>query len=366
MGRMRTMWGAMAAVAVIGVGGIAARVGAAEPPGTLFLVPDRYEAKVGEKLPVHVAMKHGAVFGNCDWDAKSVSWFYIRVAGTQENRETVPGLGDAPPAPPSAPPPSPPPVPPAVPTPPAPAPVPSTPPDSTKPAQVAPPAPVVGPRAAMLPLVHAGLTMIGMDVRARVMNLPVEDVGTYLAAASDRDRILVLHSLPPGVAVECRLIESAAALVRVTGDEPSGPDAQTATSKAGQAAEIRFLSDPTATPVGGEVSLKTLVGGAARGEVKVTATFVPPVPDPAKPQVTEVVPPPPLEFLTDANGVGRFRLSLAGTWRLEMHAAKRLIGDADARVELHAATVTFNATGIGPAPDKTAPPAEPVKKDGGK
>src|SRR6185503_217226 len=160
------------------------------------------------------------------------------------------------------------------------------------------------------------------------------------------------------------MIESATALVKVVGDGASPADAQTAMSKAGTAAEMRFLNDPTTTLPGGDINLKTYVGGDARGDVKVTATFVPPPPDPTKPQVELIVPPPPLEFVTDAKGVGRFRLSRPGIWRLEMHAAKRLIGDQEARVDLHTATVMFNAGGgaAGAAPEKQ----EPAKKDGAK
>lgn len=276
---------------------VAAVCAGVSPPRAVYLVPERFEARVGEVLEMSAAAwGEDGQRVEIGFDAARAAWFFVRVAGTQENAD------DPPPA--------------------------------------APGAGAGAPQTSAVAVVHAGVTMIGADFRPRVIEVAAEEFRALLeTAATDEVRSAVEKDLPAERPVRVRHIASAKALVSAREADGKAPaiDAATATSKAGQVAEIRLLNDPMGAGPGDEIQIRTYASSSAAGDARVRAWRIADGEGKADAGAGAV------EFTTDSSGIGRFTVSAAGVWRIEFHSVRGLKDDAEADVEVQSATVIFRA-----------------------
>lgn len=247
-------------------------------PAPLFLRPSVPETTPGAVITFQVESLDGAKALDTSWPA-AIRWLFVRAPGFQENRSQ----DDA-------------------------------------------PRPAPGEGFITLPLGHAGVTVVGLDLPPRIVEWPVEQFRPVQGVAG--------HSsgLPASGAVPVRLIESAKAILRV------GPDAagSVATGKTGQAVEIRPMMDPVIAPVGSDIGLRAFIDGEAVTSVVLTATNT----DAGQSQ----------EISLNASGAGFFHISAPGVWRLVFRQARPLEGDPQARWAVYSATLSFSTPGAAPAP----------------
>lgn len=252
----------------------------ADVPLSRFLVPASHQAAVGERVALRVQTPGAdGALAAAAWPGAEVKWFFVRVAGTQQNFDTL--AADAP-----------------------------------------------GGETVGLAVERAGVTMIGLDLRPRVETLTGAEFEAFLAAK------VAAEALPAGRAraapdapVRVRRSESMKSLMRVRNERGDAPPAQVAQSKAGQAAELRLMLDPTVGRVGSDVAVRAYVAGDKRPAARV---FVQREGD-AK----------GTEFVTDPTGSGHFRVTEAGRWRVEFSHAAPLKDDPEAEWAIHTATLTF-------------------------
>lgn len=181
------------------------------------LTPDRYTAAVGDEVRLTVQAAQEPPPGPLSWPADT--WFFVRVAGTQENRDDAPIAAEA--------------------------------------------------QAVPWRLAHAGVTMFGADFEPVVETVPGDRFARLL---TERTLVAAPPDLAARASVRVRHVRSAKTLVTVGAPGPAAPDAATAVSKAGQAVEIRPLFDPTQTPVGSDLPLRMYVNGDALAKPRVVAT----------------------------------------------------------------------------------------------
>jgi hypothetical protein len=185
-------------------------------PG-LALSPLVSSVRTGEAVIIRALETDGSSTREVAWPA-SIDWFFVRLAGTQENR----GREDAPtPAP-----------------------------DGTL----------------RVPLAQAGAAMIGVDLPPRTMEWPAQFLSDF-AARAGRDDICPAEPCP------VRFLSSATTLVRAEGAAP--PDEGTPTGKSGQQVEIRPLIDPTFAAPPGVLPLRVYLQGEGVSGAVVRATHVP-------------------------------------------------------------------------------------------
>ena len=181
--------------------------------------------------------------------------------------------------------------------------------------------------AVALALEHAGVNLVGVELPARMEDVPAPRFSRFL-----RERVGLEDETPGDQdSVRVRRVESLKALVTVVGEGPVAGHSSMALSKTGQAVEIRLLADPTTVTVGADVPVRTYVEGASCASALVRARSLD--------HGVEV------SFRTDPSGIGCFRLSRSGRWRVEFHQAVRLAEDAGADWLVRSATLTFDAPG---------------------
>lgn len=251
-----------------------------EVPRPRFLVPATHQAAVGQSVALRVqAPRADGALAAGAWPGAEVKWCFVRVAGTQQNFDTL--AADAP-----------------------------------------------GGDAVGLAVERAGVTMIGLDLRPRVETLTGAEFEAFIAAK------VAAEALPAGRAkaaadaqVRVRRIESMKSLMRVRNERGEAPPAQVAQSKAGQAAELRLMLDPTVGRVGSDVAVRAYVAGDKRPAARVI--------------VQREGDAKAVEFVTDPTGSGHFRVTEAGRWRVEFSHVEALKDDPEAEWAIYTATLTF-------------------------
>jgi hypothetical protein len=257
----------LAAVAATGVG--------ARAQEALFLEPASAVVARGEQIEL-TASAAGVARA---WPAERIHHFFARTAWTQENRDTLAGDGE----------------------------------DG-----------LTAGWTAELP----GVMVLGCDLSPRVEVVTASSFSAFVGRVLPSSRRAAFGALPAAGEVSVRRVESAKALVRVeaAGEQP----VSIATSKTGQAVEIRPLMDPTALAPGGDLLLKiyAAIPGPAAGVVLATNTTTG----------------ESLSVETDDSASANLTIPSAGRWRVEFHAVMP-IEDEDAQWLIHTATLTFDVVG---------------------
>ena len=189
--------------------------GAALAQPALFLEPGSHSVRVGEPVVLGALERREGKVEGVAWPL--ARWFFVRIAGTQQNRN-----GDeAPQA------------------------------DGAQKVSVDAPGP--------------GVAMIGLDLPARAEEWSAERIAEFRGLAG--------RGAIEKPATVTRLV-SATTLVRVTDAQGDTGGDGTATTKAGQKVEIRALMDPTAVKPGFDLAVRAYVEGDGVANAKVIATHV--------------------------------------------------------------------------------------------
>ena len=272
--RLRTRWFALLSLTAAPL--------LAAPPTVSFLRPERTVVSPGESVPIRLEAGAG-VDPRSAWPADGVEWLFVRAAGTQANRHDVrPADGDT----------------------------------------------------VLIPITQPGVTMIGVDQRSVNLDVTAAELLAFADQAGASAVEETLRLVAPETSLRVRHVASAKALVRTA--SPSPRPSMIATSKAGQAVEIRVHVDPTVMRGGHDVPLVIYVSGDKRPGLQVRATAV------ATGETFSIV--------TDAGGAGRFRIRSTGSWRLEFHEIVPVSGDPSIDWAIATATLTFDV------PLQAAPP----------
>ena len=179
-----------------------------------------------------------------------------------------------------------------------------------------------------MPVAEPGICMVGLQPRARVVNVPGPELREFLALRLSPETLPAgWREQLPAAPVRVWHIESSKLLVRVRGAEDGSPPSATAQSKAGQPVEIRLLADPTLVPLKHDLPLRVYLPGPRSAGILVLARHA----DSGRVQ----------SFFTDPRGTGFFTLTGPGWWTVEVHAVRPLPEDDTADWELHTATLSF-------------------------
>ncbi|CAG0951932.1 hypothetical protein PHYC_00245 [Phycisphaerales bacterium] len=191
--------------------------GASASPGqdAVVLRPSTYSTTQGGEVRVAASAPAGP---QTDWPA-DIEWFFVRLAGTQENR----GPGDG-------------------------------------------PAPARG-QPHRLSLGLPGAAMIGLDLKAATQIWPPAALSTFAARAGTEDPCAKSDA-------RVQLLRSATTLVRVSDADGKPAADSTPTSKSGQQVEIRPLMDPTSMLPGGDLPVRLYMKGTAAGGGVISATHL--------------------------------------------------------------------------------------------
>ncbi len=172
-----------------------------------------------------------------------------------------------------------------------------------------------------------GALVLGYDPQPRVVEIAPGDLDAWAA-----DHTLAMPAgirpLKPSARLRVRRVESARTVVRVGEVETETAGASYATSKTGQAVEIRPLFDPTRLRPGGELAVRAYVGGSGLGGVNIRAT--------------NVTSGSTQDVQADRSGIAAIRIDGQGVWRLEFHAATPAAEGGD--VTLYSGTLSFEVT----------------------
>lgn len=171
---------------------------------------------------------------------------------------------------------------------------------------------------------HPGVTLLGIDRRAAVRELTPAQLRSFLQRNVAGG---AAKSVPADESLRIRHVSSAKTMVRVAAADGRIVPSPIATSKTGQAVEIRPSFDPTAAVPGSDVPLRVYIDGSAKCGLQVRATCV------TSGATTT--------FITDEGGFGHFRISDAGVWRVEVHHAEPAENDDSADWAIYSATLTF-------------------------
>jgi len=175
------------------------------------LTPDRFTTTPTTPIALSYPSSAASTF------PAAPSWFFIRLAGTQENRD----------------------------------------------ASNTPAATRDGTLSLTLPL--AGVALMGLDLAPQTSQWTLDVLHAFALSTGHAD-------LCPTAAATVEHRISAATLVRVTTDSGEARPDATATSKSGLAAEIRPLMDPTTLGVGSDLPLRLYVDGEAVADARITAS----------------------------------------------------------------------------------------------
>jgi hypothetical protein len=259
----------------------------AAPPAASFLTPSQYAAARGATLTLRFDAGAAKTAQPVAWPTGEVGWFFIRGGKTQENQHDV---------------------------------RPRTSRDNFIP----------------LDIRHAGVTLVGADLRPAEFATTGAELRAFIeqnVAASPA--VEKAQDLPADQPLRVRQFASVKTLVRA--QEPGGkltPSA-IATSKSGQAVEIRPNFDPTAATVDSDLPLSVYVGGDKLPGAKV--------------QATNVGTGKTVAYLANNGGAGYFHITDPGVWRVEFHHAVPVQNDPAADWVIYSATLTFEVSAKGGA-----------------
>jgi hypothetical protein len=170
-------------------------------------------------------------------------------------------------------------------------------------------------------LATAGTGIVGVDFEPRRHETTFEDLRAFvLERGRAADQALLQGAGPLTV----DLVQSTKTVV-TCGRADQADGQSESVSKSGQQVEIRPLMDPAATPIGGDIAVRTYITGAGAGGARVLATHV------ASGRFQD--------FTCDASGIGHFTLDQAGIWRIELSELRR----AGNNPTLYSCTLTFEA-----------------------
>jgi len=250
-----------------------------------WLSPERFTTRAGSDCPVRWESTdpHGRSYG--EWTDSDISWLFLRNGGSQRN------FGDR-----------------------------------SFESQT-----FQAERIAQLTIAGPGVAMVGIDRAERIESVSSKELSSFLSQRVAPGSYPDLVPQPTVSApLNVRRIESAKLLLGVIDDTGRVQPSPVASSKAGQPCEIRPLLDPTRGPFGGDLPLRVYLPGGSAG-VRVLATHV------ATGRVQEST--------TDPDGLGHFRLSAAGVWRVEAHRAIYATASSIPEWEIQSATLTFDVPG---------------------
>ena len=259
----------------------------AAPPTAAFLTPSQYTARPGESLTLRFDVGTAKTAQPAAWPTGEVGWLLIRGGKSQENKHDVrPHKAQ----------------------------------DNVVP----------------LAITHPGVTLVGTDRRPTVLETTGADLRAFIAQNVATDPVTEkAQTLSADQMVRVRQFASAKTLIRA--QEPGGkltPSA-IATSKTGQAVEIRPNFDPTAATVGSDLPLSVYVGGDKLPGAKVQAANI---------STGQTV-----TYIADNGGAGYFHVTDPGVWRVEFHHAAPLQNDPAADWVIYSATLTFEVSAKGGA-----------------
>jgi hypothetical protein len=265
----------------LGVLFVAAGLASAAQPAVSFLSASKYTVTLGESLTLRFDVGAAKDAQPVPWPSGEVSWLFVRAGPTQENRHDV------------------------------------------RPERAQ-------DNCISLKIEQPGVTLIGADQRPIRHEVTAAELRAFLSRNAARDQGGQVDGLGPDAKLRVRQVTSAKALIRVQDQSGRVLPSAVATSKTGQAVEIRPHFDPTAARVGSDIAVTVYVDGDKRTGAKVQATSV-------ATGKTEA-------FVTDASGSGHFRVTDPGLWRVEAHYAQPPAGEPSADWVIYSATLTFEAT----------------------
>jgi hypothetical protein len=251
----------------------------AAPPTVSFLTPNKYSAKLDESLTLRFEVGAAKTAQPTAWPTGEVGWLFIRGGKAQQNQHDV--------RPQSA-------------------------------------------RDNVVPLriEHAGVTLIGADRRSPVFETTGAELRAFVeqnvAASPAADKA---RGLPADSKLRVRQIASVKTLIRAAAPGGQLTPSAIATSKTGQAVEIRPNFDPTVATVGSDLPLSVYVDGDKLPGAKV--------------QATNVTTGQTATFNANNGGAGYFHITDTGVWRVEFHHAAPLENDPAADWAIYSATLTF-------------------------
>ncbi len=185
-----------------------------------FLVPESHSVRVGAPVSLRAMERRDGKVEGVDWP-REYRWFYVRIAGTQQNRDAENG----------------------------------------------PKAAAEQPQLVSVSAPGPGVAMIGLDYTSRIEEWSGAQIAEFRGHAG---RAAVEAEAPARV----KRLVSATTLVRVTDENGSTGGDGTATTKAGQKVEIRMLMDPTVIEPGFDLAVRVYVEGDGVANARVIATHV--------------------------------------------------------------------------------------------
>jgi hypothetical protein len=250
---------------------------AAPAQSITWLEPGRWTASTGGRSELRVTSERASATTRTPWTDVDLGWFYIREAGEHRNFDAVD--------------------------------------------------PEPGADFVSVDLGYAGATLIGMDRRPRIENIPGAELVTFLETRASTSALTRgWRARLAGAERRVRRVESAKLLVGVSDPGAGVPRTHTATSKAGQPCEIRLLMDPTVLRAPSDLPVRVYLPGGSAGlqlHARHDAS--------GRTQAAAI----------DARGLAHFTVDVAGVWSLEAHRIVELTGDPEADLELHSATIRF-------------------------
>ncbi|MEP0847664.1 MAG: DUF4198 domain-containing protein [Phycisphaerae bacterium] len=264
---------------------IAAPSAAAQTVHTLS--PSAYQARPEQTIELRLLAGEAKAAAAQAWRAADVAWFFVRDGAEQRNVERIQPAGNG--------------------------------------------------QTLAVTVKRPGVTIIGLDRRASVEHVRAAELDAFLKAHA-------VSPTPGGSArrakadapLRVKRVESARTMVRVSDGamEGSGGSA-VATSKTGQAVEIRPLFDPTLLAAGSDLPVRVYAGGRAREGVTVRATHIGTGGS--------------HDAVTDREGITALPIDRTGVWRVEFHASDGAGADDAADLVLYSGTMTFEVTREGGA-----------------
>lgn len=197
------------------------QVAAPPPGGPRYLIAAHPPLQANAEPIIGIEARSDREFINLGWPQREIRWLFVRGHGVQQNRDTLAPL-------------------------------------------------LTDPQSAIAPTATPGVNMVGLDFQPRQLTRTAAELREELAtrAAEIPDTLTILDA---DTRLTVRYVASAKLLLQLPGE--TGPDESTvATSKSGQAVEIRPLANPMRLPVGSDFPMRLYADGDKRGDVRIIAT----------------------------------------------------------------------------------------------